>query len=1089
MGHNSALGSGPITLAGSVLSPDSTTPRALTNAVSISVDSTFGVDATSGALTLSGPIDFGGVARGLSMENSVSLTGPVSSGGITKSGNGTLTVDNAGTVLAGTTWVNAGKVTLNNGTFTGAFNIAPIINQVGVVEIGNANVTNTAANNVASAASTVGVIKQSGGSFVETGTVAFGNTSSSSAAYLMSGGFAYFGGDTRLDNNGAVGLISQSGGTMVSANYFTIARDGGLGVYDLSGGLHYRPANAAQPFYLGTRADGGNAQVTIRGSGTLEIEDSYGLYFDRSGARTYQMVGMVNLLSGGTVISRTGFPWGNSNALSIGYVNFNGGTLRASGSSTDYWSGWTAGYIYGGGATIDSQGNSITIGQALLAPTGSGVISITGFSGSGYLSPPVVSISGDGTGATAVAQIDSGGNLTGILVTCPGVNYTYASVSLNGGGGSGSGGTANLGANATTGGLTKLGSGTLTLTGTNAYGGLTTVGNGALVLGKAHAAPGNITVADNATLGCWSDAPGASVNLPSATFGVTTGGRLLAQFTGNTGNPSGPAGYITNLTLNGSTPVTVSCAGLQIGTIPLLQYSTLGGTGAITTGTLPQGVVGTITNNTTTKTISLVVSAFTPLAWSGANSSIWDINVSTNWLLGGTPTAYQDGASICLFNDSAVNGNVVITQAVSPGSIVFSNNSVAYNVGTSGSGALSGATGLTKAGTNTLILSGTNTYLGTTLISAGTLQVGDGGTAGSLPTGGSVQIDAGATLVHNRSDTAGFGSQNISGSGTLNKIGSGDGPGLTGTNTFSGQINIQTATLGLSGSESENGEPSVYVAPGARLAIGSGFNGGFATIGNLTGWGDINASFNSGAGTRGLQVNQTTDGTFAGVIADGTSSRLVALTKTGPAVLTLTGTSTYTGPTAVSNGTLIVNGAISSSAVAVEAGATLGGSGFVVASASFTDGSIARNNVGTPLTVGTLDMAGNATMNVATAAPLSAGDYPLINYTTLTGTGQFTGLNIGGSGLASGATASVVFTGSAVALSVVGGAPIATNITYTFNGSELVLDWPAGQGWLLQSNSVNVANPGFWYNVSGATPPFTNTINAATPAAFFRLTN
>jgi len=71
----------------------------------------------------------------------------------------------------------------------------------------------------------------------------------------------------------------------------------------------------------------------------------------------------------------------------------------------------------------------------------------------------------------------------------------------------------------------------------------------------------------------------------------------------------------------------------------------------------------------------------------------------------------------------------------------------------------------------------------------------------------------------------------------LNKIGSGDGPGLTGTNTFSGQINIQAATLALVGSESENGQPSVYVAPGARLAIGNGFNGGFATIGNLTGGG------------------------------------------------------------------------------------------------------------------------------------------------------------------------------------------------------------------------------------------------------------
>jgi autotransporter-associated beta strand protein len=204
-------------------------------------------------------------------------------------------------------------------------------------------------------------------------------------------------------------------------------------------------------------------------------------------------------------------------------------------------------------------------------------------------------------------------------------------------------------------------------------------------------------------------------------------------------------------------------------------------------------------------------------------------------------------------------------------------------------------------------------------------------------------------------------------------------------------------------------------------------------------------------------------------------------------VLTLTGTNTYTGPTAVSNGTLIVNGVNSGSAVTVEAGATLGGSGFLLASVSFAQGSIATNNVGSPLTVSTLDMAGNATMNVATAAPLDPGVYPLINYTTLTGAGQFTSLNVGGAGLASGATAGVIFTNSTVALSVVGTAPPPANITSTVNGSELVLDWPAGQGWLLQSNSVSVANPSSWYDVTGATPPYTNTINPVTPQVFYRL--
>ena len=66
--------------------------------------------------------------------------------------------------------------------------------------------------------------------------------------------------------------------------------------------------------------------------------------------------------------------------------------------------------------------------------------------------------------------------------------------------------------------------------------------------------------------------------------------------------------------------------------------------------------------------------------------------------------------------------------------------------------------------------------------------------------------------------------------------------------------------------------------------------------------------------------------------------------------------------------------------------------------------------------------------------------------------------------------------------------PSPTNITtYTLSGNQMVLNWPAGQGWLLQSNSVSVAASNSWFSVSGATPPFTNTINLAIPEVFYRL--
>ena len=77
---------------------------------------------------------------------------------------------------------------------------------------------------------------------------------------------------------------------------------------------------------------------------------------------------------------------------------------------------------------------------------------------------------------------------------------------------------------------------------------------------------------------------------------------------------------------------------------------------------------------------------------------------------------------------------------------------------------ISGTGTLTKTGTGTLTLTGANTYTGGTTISAGTLQLGNGGTTGSVA--GNI-VDNGA-LVFNRSDALTYGGV-ISGTGTLTK--------------------------------------------------------------------------------------------------------------------------------------------------------------------------------------------------------------------------------------------------------------------------------------------------------------------------------
>jgi autotransporter-associated beta strand protein len=218
-----------------------------------------------------------------------------------------------------------------------------------------------------------------------------------------------------------------------------------------------------------------------------------------------------------------------------------------------------------------------------------------------------------------------------------------------------------------------------------------------------------------------------------------------------------------------------------------------------------------------------------------------------------------------------------IQQFTSSGTFGVDLNS---RLGATLSNGISGSGNFTYNGPGLLTLAADSSYSGSTTISAGTLRIGAGGTAGSL---GSGAVTNNGTLVFNRSDSLTTTSA-ISGNGSLLQAGTGTTI-LSANNTYTGGTVVSAGSL-------------------------------VGTTASLQGSITNNAA---------VTFNQSTLGTYSGVMSGSGS-----LSKTGIGRLSLSGSSSYNGATAVSAGDLnLSGGSIASSAVTVASGASLSGYGSV----------------------------------------------------------------------------------------------------------------------------------------------------------------
>ena len=143
---------------------------------------------------------------------------------------------------------------------------------------------------------------------------------------------------------------------------------------------------------------------------------------------------------------------------------------------------------------------------------------------------------------------------------------------------------------------------------------------------------------------------------------------------------------------------------------------------------------------------------------------------------------------------------------------VGNDNSTATFSGVIASG--TSPTGLGKVGSGVFTLPTAQPYTGVTQISGGTLQLGNGGTTGSIDSTSGV-VATGGILAFNRSDSSLTFAPPISGAGGVWF----SGPGmlsLTGSNTFGGPLTISSGTVAL----------------GAASLLGGGAYGGAVAVPN-----------------------------------------------------------------------------------------------------------------------------------------------------------------------------------------------------------------------------------------------------------------
>ncbi|MEQ1587642.1 MAG: autotransporter-associated beta strand repeat-containing protein, partial [Cyclobacteriaceae bacterium] len=393
---------------------------------------------------------------------------------------------------------------------------------------------------------------------------------------------------------------------------------------------------------------------------------------------------------------------------------------------------------------------------------------------------------------------------------------------------------------------------------------------------------------------------------------------LTINNTGGGGNNT--VSLVSNIAITNTLTVSNGVFALGANNVTSVGSVNMTGTSIAGTGTLT--LAGDVTTNASGSTAGIGA----PIVLSGANRTLIigdggatpDLQISSG-ISGGFGFIKSGSGLLNLFGVSTYTGATIVSAGTlrlgsstalgttASGTVV--NNSATIDIsglnyasaepltlngsGISGGGALfnSSATGATFGGLITLGSSATISG------STGTINISNAGTI--TGSGFDLTLDgaAGGTLASSLG----------TGTGGIIKIGAGTWI-LSGSNTFTGNVLINTGTLRLSGAGALNASNS--------LVFGSGSSGVLQLNGNTYSVAGLNTNATVGspiieniaAGSAQLTVLSAGANIFAGVITNGGAGSL-AIGKAGSGSLTLSGNNTYTGATTLVAGTLNINSA------------------------------------------------------------------------------------------------------------------------------------------------------------------------------------